>query len=375
MDCPLSEWRRRHWLLAVGACAMAPRLRAGTAGPYGPLGDPDANGVRLPTGFTARLLATSGQAVGATALTWHVWPDGGACFPASGGGWIYVSNCELGPVGTNALRFAPDGSIAAAYTVLDGLAGSCAGGGTPWGTWLACQEVPRGQVFECDPQQPGQGLARPALGRFAHEAAAVDPATGWVYLTEDDGPESRLYRFRPRRRGNLGSGTLEAAWVAPNGSVSWTKVSPLKPYRGSDSTAFARPEGAFHDRGTLYFSTTADDRVWALDTAANTIRVVYDAAVYGAGAPLHQPDTLTVHAPSGDVLVGEDEGALQIVLLAATSGGQREPSPFMQLVGHAGSEVTGLAFSPDGRRLYFSSQRGTGGAGMSFEVTGPFRGA
>jgi secreted PhoX family phosphatase len=56
-------------------------------------------------------------------------------------------------------------------------------------------------VWECDPFGPGQGTPKPGLGRFPHEAAAVDPTTSYVYLTEDD-YGSRFYRFRPDRWGD-----------------------------------------------------------------------------------------------------------------------------------------------------------------------------
>ena len=111
-------------------------------------------------------------------------------------------------------------------------------------------------------------------------------------------------------------------------------------------------------------------------TATDRLAVVYDAAELGAAAPLKEPDNVTVHAPSGDIFVAEDDDDRQLVLLADDQG-TRIAAPFMQLFGHEGSEVTGPAFSPDSTRLYFSSQRGTGGRsfspGMTFEISGPFR--
>lgn len=105
--------------------------------------------------------------------------------------------------------------------------------------------------------------------------------------------------------------------------------------------------------------------------------MIYDAAALGDAAPLREPDNVTVHAASGDVFVAEDADDLQLVLLASGAG-ERIAAPFLQLVGHDGSEVTGPAFSPDGTRLYFSSQRGSSGKdrgpGMTYEVRGPFRG-
>lgn len=355
--------------------ALQPDAQVGDS-PYGPLGDPDAFGVRLPAGFTARRVAMSGQAVAATGFVWHFAPDGGATFPARDGGWVYVSNAELPRGGASAIRFAADGVITAAYRILSGTRVNCAGGPTPWGTWLSCEEYALGRVWECDPLAPGRGVARPALGRFSHEAAAVDQATGIVYLTEDDDESSRFYRFVPERPGRLGAGTLQVALRGADGTVTWKAIDPSRPYRGADSTAFNRGEGAWIDRGVVYFCTTGDNRVWALDTATQRLDVIYDAALLGDAAPLREPDNITVHAPSGDIYVAEDADDLQLVLLADAQG-TRIAAPFMQLVGHDASEVAGPAFSPDGTRLYFSSQRGTNGStlgnGMTFEVSGPFR--
>ncbi len=359
-----------QWQAAFAQATVGPS-------PYGPLGAPDANGVRLPAGFAARLIALSGERVANSNHAWHFQPDGGATFELPGGGWAYVSNAELNGTagGASAIRFDAAGQIVGAYPILEGTKYNCAGGATPWGTWLSCEEFRQGHVWECNPRQRSQGVVRPALGVFAHEAAAVDPATGIVYLTEDDNT-SRLYRFVPRSYGKLGSGQLEAAWVGQGGSVSWVPVSDKQPYRGSDSTAFARGEGAWFSGGVLYFCTTTDNRLWALNVSSNRIDVLYDAAALGAAAPLRQPDNVTVHAPSGDIFVCEDADNLECVLLANTRTAY-VAAPFLQFVGHEGSEVAGAAFSPDARRLYISSQRGIGrkydSPGMTFEISGPFR--
>ena len=70
-----------------------------------PLQPPDANGLRLPKGFTSRRIATSGVTVPGTSYTWHSNPDGGACFPLADGGWSYVSNSESIPGGAGFVRF------------------------------------------------------------------------------------------------------------------------------------------------------------------------------------------------------------------------------------------------------------------------------
>src|SRR5690606_19321541 len=109
--------------------------------------------------------------------------------------------------------------------------------------------------------------------------------------------------------------------------------------------------------------------VWAYEIASARLSVRYDAATVES-AVLTGVDNLEV-SREGDVLVAEDGGDMQIVVLAPDGA----VMPLLQVTGHYGSEITGPAFSPDGRRLYFSSQRGAFGfrtPGMTYEITGPF---
>src|SRR5215475_3101325 len=194
---------------------------------------PDQNGVRLPKGFTSRIVARSGtRPASGSSYKWHGSPDGGACFATPDGGWVYVSNCELpgGGGGVGALRFDAAGEVVDAYPLLERTSLNCAGGATPWGTWLSCEEFPQGRVWECDPIGRSAAVVHPALGIFAHEDVIVDPTAGRLYLTED-APQGRFYRFTPTspasgNRLDLSAGTLEAAEVMgePEGSVRWHGV-------------------------------------------------------------------------------------------------------------------------------------------------------
>src|SRR5262249_2524456 len=128
-------------------------------------------------------------------------------------------------------------------------------------------------------------------------------------------------------------------------------------------------EGIAWSNGVVYFVTKYDDRVWAYDIAAGTIRVIYDRHHY-AHPVLTGVDNVAI-APNGDVLVAEDGGHMQIVALSATGA----VYPILQVVGHRDSEIAGPAFDPSRTHLYFSSQRGPHGdlrEGITFEVTGPF---
>lgn len=389
-------------LVGGAALALASVLRpAGSLaspslgpGPYGPYGAPNDLGIRLPEGFSVRVVAASATTVPGTGYEWHIFPDGGATFATDDGGWIYVSNCEAPLVGgVGALRFANDGAIVDAYRILSDTQVNCAGGITPWGTWLSCEEFDlhgeseelanragsiAGRVWECDPFGPGQGTARLAMGRFNHEAAVVDPVGQRVYLTEDKG-DGLLYRFTPDNYPDLSSGLLEAG-LLEDGVFTWVEVPDpdatvertALQFAPGEVTTFRGGEGMWFHQGIAYFTTKGDNKVHALEAATDRYDVIYDAADFAPNPPLRGVDNIVVDEVSGDIYVAEDGGDMEIVLLSA----EGEVTPFLQVVGQDRSELTGPAFSPDGTRLYFSSQRGgSRSAGMTYEVTGPFRGA
>ena len=351
---------------------------------YGPRRPPDANGVRLPEGFSSRVIARGGEVVPGTDYRWHIASDGMATFPHRGGGFVLVSNSEALVGGASALRIGPGGRVRDAYRILSGTTNNCSGGGTPWGTWLSCEEVEDGRVWECDAAGRRRAVPHPAMGIFKHEAAAVDERDRRVYLTEDliDGG---LYRYTPKRWPDLSAGLLEIARVGSGGAVQWVKVPDPSAARERTrrqvrgSTRFKRGEGIWLDGHTLYVATTADDRVHAYDTRRKRIRVVYDGLA-SASAPLLRVDQLT-GSRAGEVFVCEDIATEEIDIGLIERDGT--VSKFLSVTGrqHRGSELTGVTFDPTGSRMYFASQRAfptsdvLPGPGAIYEITGPFRGA
>ena len=397
--------RRREFLrasvigagsLAFGSAfwrdALAAPATAGP-GPYGPLRPPDANGIMLPDGFRSRAIARGGEVVPGTSYQWHVFSDGQATYRTPDGGFILVSNSENPPdvgVGTpggggaSAIRFRADGSIADAYRILGGTSVNCAGGATPWGTWLSCEEHGDGQVWECDPTGRATAVVRRAMGVFEHEAVCVDPAGRRVYLSEDNAAGG-FYRFTAAQYPDLSAGTLEVARVGAGGLVEWLRVpdpsAGAAPTRNqvSGMTRFNRGEGIWFDSGTVYLCTTNDHKIHTYDTQTQRMDVLYDAGAI-ANPPLTNVDNVTV-SRSGDLFVCEDtantsDPGFDIGLITP----DRQVTRFLKLTGseHTGaggdarSELAGVVFDPSGDRMLFASQRGFV-TGVIYEVTGPFR--
>ncbi|HVL33485.1 MAG TPA: alkaline phosphatase PhoX [Actinomycetota bacterium] len=372
------------------AVASHPAILPGQT-PYGPLSAPDANGIRLPQGFTSREIARSGRAVPGTNFVWHSAPDGGATFGTDDRGWIYVSNSEIdrGGGGVGALRFDSSGEVVDAYRVLYGTSRNCAGGSTPWGTWITCEETQTGLAWECDPTGAMPAIPRPALGTFSHEAAVVDPQSLIVYLTEDQ-TDGRFYRFVPSDplvidQNLLETGRLEVARVAEDGSVTWLAVpepNPL-PVIGTPtrqqvpmSTKFNGGEGMWFDEAarTVYFTTKGDNTVWAYHVDARTIEVLFSSALT-PGSPMNGVDNI-VMSPGREIFVCEDHSSstpLEMIIISPEAG---VVGPFAEFVPplHGSTELAGAAFDPSGTRMYVSSQRAYV-AGVTYEITGPFRGA
>ena len=375
----------RRKFLRMGAAGFAVFASGGSSAittmnslrDIGPLLPPDKNDIMLPPGFESRVVARTGQRPSVNSdYVWHGAPDGGATYATNDGGWIYVSNAELrnGNGGVGALRFNTVGEVVDSYPILEGTSINCAGGKTPWQTWLSCEEFDEGQVYECDPFGEKQSVVRPALGSFKHEAVAVDPENQILYLTEDQ-PDGGFYRFRPSNPlPDLSSGILEVARIKRQGNksfLSWKQVpDPIatrRPtrYQVTDYATFNGGEGIVYQDQKLYFATKGDNKVWSYNLGSNEISIIYDVAVTD-NPILRGVDNITI-TPSGEVLVAEDRGNMQIIMLAP----REQVIPLVQIVGQENSEIAGPAFNPEYNRLYFSSQRGAEGnnnSGITYEI-------
>ncbi|MGV9253149.1 alkaline phosphatase PhoX [Streptomyces sp. NPDC003697] len=448
---------RRQALARSGAVGVAiaftgalSELFAGTASAFGRSGHgplvPDPNGLLdLPKGFRYRVLSREGDPLRSGEGRVPSNHDGMAAFAGGGGRVHLVRNHEnrataavpvpvvegltydpAGKGGCTALTLDGHGGVLSERVAIAGTAVNCAGGRTPWGTWLTCEETEdragtsgytkdHGFIFEVDPVDPRRTGAVPltAMGRFQHEAVAIDPGRGVVYETEDafQKPFGLFYRFLPRRpRGGIGSlragGLLQAMRVpgvpdlsavqetgASFDGIEWVDVpDPLAvqtPVRLQDFgprgiTHAQKLEGCYWGGTCVYFvssfarsaeGSAADHfgQIWRYDPARRRLTLV---VVFGPDTdvqlPGESPDNICL-APSGGLMVCEDGNGAQHVFGVTRRGEVYAMARNRQNIGTPEApewgEFAGVTFAPDGGTMYVNCYT----PGTTFAVTGPFR--
>lgn len=409
----------------------------------------------LPPGFNYTVISCTGQPMddGTSVPGLH---DGMAAFPGRNGNTILVRNHEVGANGTNPVNgfprydrpgggtttivVGPNRRVRKHFVSLAGTIRNCAGGPTLWGSWISSEEnltLPpavatstssrekHGYNFEVpatDDIQVAQPIPIKAMGRFNHEAVAIDPGTGYIYQTEDDNLGC-FYRYRPNVRpekyGDLqnpnisGSGVLEAlvvdlpgrplsvdAQTATNTGatidnirtsflqykdqrlpVKWVKIDNVDPDtnnfadstrgqgRAKGAAIFSRGEGCWYGNGFIYFACTngggaGQGQIFAYDPNDNTLTLVFESP---RADVLNAPDNICV-APSGEIFICEDGSGTEYVHAINKDGeiyrfaSNALPAPF------DGSEFAGVCFSPDGRTMFVNIQT----PGITMAIWGPW---
>ena len=404
----------------------------------------DPNGIlKLIKGFKYHIISKKGQLM-SDKLTVPDYADGMASFKGKNGRIILVRNHEIGrfkniekildknPVyknsnyinknkaliydtgkngpccgGTSTIVYNPKTQkIENEYMSLLGTLVNCAGGITPWGTWISCEETVdikskdliknHGYNFEVTPYEHtklNNAIPLKAMGRFRHEAVAIDPITSIAYQTEDR-EDGLIYQFIPNIKEQYWKGgSLKALTIKNNNSNdtrNWSKQNFIKNklynidwlsldnvdspkddlrYRAAAKGAilFARPEGMWYDNNYIYFTCTSGGKnklgqIWKINLKNQTLELIFESHNSNV---MKACDNITI-APWGDVIICEDGKGRDRIIGVKKNG---ETYIIAENILNR-SEFAGVNFSPDGSILFVNIYSPT----MTIAITGPWKG-
>jgi secreted PhoX family phosphatase len=320
--------------------------------------------------------------------------------------------------GVTRVRFdSVEGKMLDAEAALGGTMTNCAGGPTPWGSWLSCEEDlsspgrgsklrrEHGYVFEVDALDNTRADPIKDMGRFLHEACAVDPLSGHVYMTEDN-DTSGFYRYLPSRPGELhkggelqmlkvsGRNSLRTDELAPGSrfDAEWVTIrSPDRAHqRGTHNgmgvfmqgysqggAVFKRGEGCIHANGKIVFACTTGGRsslgqIWTYDPQERVLELILESP---GSEQLNHPDNLAA-SPRGGLIMCEDGGHVEQQLVGMSEDGRLFPFARNKLVlngeipvqkgDYRASEWAGACFHD--KWLFANIQV----PGVTFAITGPW---
>lgn len=417
--------------------------------PYGPLVSDPKKLLDLPKGFSYKIISKAGTHM-SDGHKVPGMPDGMACFAGREGSLILVRNHELSPArqnlgpfkdakppkgtdrrlsydpgygkavphigGTTNIVYDPaKGVVLKEFLSLTGTDRNCAGGVMPWGSWITCEEPAdltsrrgrkHGYCFEVRATDNGrlqEAIPLKNLGRFRHEAVALDPLSGILYLTEDIS-DGLLYRFIPEQPEDLSKGKLQALCITEKKSmdtrnypqsadkvkegqafeVTWIDLDEVEApkndlrIRGNKAGAamFARGEGIQYSDGSLYICCTdggpeRQGQIYKLTPAREADKNdKLELFLQPTSDDLLTNGDNLCAAPWGDLILCED-------LITQ----HKENTPHIRGVTPDGkiysiarnasnkSEFAGSCFSPDGKILFVNMQAN----GLTLAITGPWQ--